>query len=181
MPVKSQYSAKAYSAIPSGIDVLNVIRSEASAAYQERVPVATHDNIAEVGNPIINFEATRNEFLNALVNRIGLVIITSRMYNNPLARFKKGLMSLGETVEEIYVNLIKSEPYYLVDDQGKSACQDEFERRLPDVLSAFHKRNRQDKYPVTIQNDDLRTAFLSYQGVEDLISKIIEAVYTSDQ
>ena len=181
MPVKSQYSAKAYSAIPSGIDVLNVIRSEASAAYQERVPVATQDNIAEVGNPIINFEATRNEFLNALVNRIGLVIITSRMYNNPLARFKKGLMSLGETVEEIYVNLIKSEPYYLVDDQGKSACQDEFERRLPDVLSAFHKRNRQDKYPVTIQNDDLRTAFLSYQGVEDLISKIIEAVYTSDQ
>lgn len=181
MPVKSKYAAKQYSSVPNGVQLLNVIRSDASQAYKDRVPEATQDNIAEIGNPILNYEATRNEFLDALVNRIGMVIITSRSYNNPLKRFKKGMMSLGETVEEIFVNIIKAEPYYLVDDQGKTAAQDEFERRLPNVLAAFHKRNRQDKYPVTIQNDDLRTAFLSYQGVEDLVSKIIEAVYTSDE
>lgn len=181
MPVKSKYAAAVYSAVPNGMQLLNVIRSDASQAYRDRVPEATQDNIAEIGNPILNYEATRNEFLDALVNRIGMVIITSRSYNNPLKRFKKGMMSLGETVEEIFVNIIKAEPYYLVDDQGKTAAQDEFERRLPNVLAAFHKRNRQDKYPVTIQNDDLRTAFLSYQGVEDLVSKIIEAVYTSDE
>lgn len=181
MPVKPKYSAAQYSAIPKGINILNVIHSEASQAYQERVPVATRDNIAEVGNPILNFEALQNEFLSALVNRIGLVIITSRSYNNPLKRFKKGLMSLGETVEEIFVNIIKAEPYYLVDDQGMSAAEDEFKRRIPDVRAVFHTRNRQDKYPVTIQNDDLRTAFLSYEGVENLVSKIIEAVYTSDE
>ena len=181
MPVKSKYAAAEYSAVPNGMQLLNVIRSDASQAYKDRVPEATQDNIAEIGNPILNYEATRNEFLDALVNRIGMVIITSRSYNNPLKRFKKGMMSLGETVEEIFVNIIKAEPYYLVDDQGKTAAQDEFERRLPNVLAAFHKRNRQDKYPVTIQNDDLRTAFLSYQGVEDLVSKIIEAVYTSDE
>ena len=181
MPVKSKYAAEQYSTVPNGMRLLNVIRSDASQAYRDRVPEATQDNIAEIGNPILNYEATRNEFLDALVNRIGMVIITSRSYNNPLKRFKKGMMSLGETVEEIFVNIIKAEPYYLVDDQGKTAAQDEFERRLPNVLAAFHKRNRQDKYPVTIQNDDLRTAFLSYQGVEDLVSKIIEAVYTSDE
>lgn len=181
MPVKSKYAAAEYSVVPNGMQLLNVIRSDASQAYKDRVPEATQDNIAEIGNPILNYEATRNEFLDALINRIGMVIITSRSYNNPLKRFKKGMMSLGETVEEIFVNIIKAEPYYLVDDQGKTAAQDEFERRLPNVLAAFHKRNRQDKYPVTIQNDDLRTAFLSYQGVEDLVSKIIEAVYTSDE
>lgn len=181
MPVKSKYAAEQYSTVPNGMQLLNVIRSDASQAYRDRVPEATQDNIAEIGNPILNYEATRNEFLDALVNRIGMVIITSRSYNNPLKRFKKGMMSLGETVEEIFVNIIKAEPYYLVDDQGKTAAQDEFERRLPNALAAFHKRNRQDKYPVTIQNDDLRTAFLSYQGVEDLVSKIIEAVYTSDE
>lgn len=181
MPVKSKYAAARYSDVPNGMRILNVIRSDASQAYKDRVPEATQDNIAEIGNPILNYETTRNEFLDALVNRIGMVIITSRSYNNPLKRFKKGMMSLGETVEEIFVNIIKAEPYYLVDDQGKTAAQDEFERRLPNVLAAFHKRNRQDKYPVTIQNDDLRTAFLSYQGVEDLVSKIIEAVYTSDE
>lgn len=181
MPVKPKYAAAQYSTVPKGIELLNVIRSEASQAYQDRVPVATQDNIAEVGNPILNFQAAQNEFLDALVNRIGMVIITSRSYNNPLKPFKRGLMSLGETVEEIFVNIIKAEPYYLVDDQGKTACEDEFGRRLPDVRAVFHTRNRQDKYPITIQNDDLRTAFLSYQGVEDLVSKIIEAVYTSDE
>lgn len=181
MPTKSKYAMAEYSSIPRGIDILNVIRSDASPQYKERVPVATQENIAEVGNPILNFQAVRNEFLDNLVNRIGLVIITSRSYNNPLKSFKKGLMSLGETVEEIFVNLIKAEPYYLVDDMGMSAAEDEFKRRIPDVRAVFHTRNRQDKYPVTIQNDDLRTAFLSYEGVENLVSKIIEAVYTSDE
>ena len=181
MPTKSKYARAEYSSIPRGIDMLNVIRSDASPQYQERVPVATQENIAEVGNPILNFQAIRNEFLDNLVNRIGLVIITSRSYNNPLKSFKKGLVSLGETVEEIFVNLIKAEPYYLVDDQGMTAAEDEFKRRIPDVRAAFHTRNRQDKYPITIENDDLRTAFLSYEGVENLVSKIIEAVYTSDE
>lgn len=181
MPTKSKYARAEYSSIPRGIDMLNVIRSDASPQYQERVPVATLENIAEVGNPILNFQAIRNEFLDNLVNRIGLVIITSRSYNNPLKSFKKGLVSLGETVEEIFVNLIKAEPYYLVDDQGMTAAEDEFKRRIPDVRAAFHTRNRQDKYPITIENDDLRTAFLSYEGVENLVSKIIEAVYTSDE
>lgn len=170
-----------YNEIPNGVNVLNAIRSSATTAYQERVPVATQDNINEVGNPILNYMAIQNEFLTNLVNRIAMVIISSRSYTNPLGEFKRGLLSLGETVEEIFVNIIKAEPYYLVDDEGKTACEDEFARRLPDVRAAFHQRNRQDKYPVTISNDDLRTAFLSYQGVEDLVSKIIEAVYTSDQ
>lgn len=102
MPTKSKYAMAEYSSIPRGIDILNVIRSDASPQYKERVPVATQENIAEVGNPILNFQAVRNEFLDNLVNRIGLVIITSRSYNNPLKSFKKGLMSLGETVEEIF-------------------------------------------------------------------------------
>ena len=181
MPVKPNEAAAKYSTVPKGMTILNVIRSEASQAYQDRVPVATQENIAEVGNPILKFEAHANEFLNALVNRIGLVIITSRMYNNPLKEFKRGEVTLGETVEEIFVNIIKAEPYYQVSAEGKTDCQDLYQRRLPDVKAVFHTRNRQDKYPVTISNDDLRAAFLSYQGVEDLVGKIIEAVYTSDE
>lgn len=181
MPVKPQYAAARYSEMPKGQAILNVIRANASSAYQERVPEATQDNIAEIGNPILKYQAVANEFLDALVNRIGLVLITSRSYNNPLKEFKRGEVTLGETVEEIFVNIIKAEPYYQVDAEGKTDCQDLYQRRLPDVKAVFHTRNRQDKYPVTISNDDLRAAFISYQGVEDLVAKIIEAVYTSDE
>lgn len=33
-------------------------------------------------------------------------------------------------------------------------------------------------YPVTIQDEDLRQAFLSIDGVQNLIAKIVDAVYT---
>lgn len=181
MPTIPKESASNYSSVPNGVQLLNVIRANASSEYKDRVPVATQENITDVGNPILSFQSTANEFLSALVNRIGLVLITNKTYNNPLKPFKKGMMTLGETVEEIFVNLIKAEPYYQVDTEGRTDCEDAFARRLPDVRAVFHTRNRQDKYPVTVSNDDLRTAFLSYQGVEDLVSKIITAVYTSDE
>lgn len=182
MPVKPTAAASKYSAMPNAVNVMNMIRATASTEYQNRVPVATQDNITEVGNPILQFPASLgNEFLSALVNRIGMVLITNKMYNNPLKPFKRGEMTLGETVEEIFVNIIKAEPYYQEATLGMTDCEDAFKRRLPDVKAVFHQRNRQDKYPVTISNDDLRTAFLSYQGIEDLVSKIITALYTSDE
>lgn len=181
MPVKPTYAAAKYSATPKGMDLLNVIRAEASNQYKEWIPQATQDNIKEVGNPILKYQAAANEFLSALVNRIGLVLITSRTYNNPLKPFKRGEITLGETIEEIFVNIIKAEPYYREDDLGMTNQEDLFKQRIPDVRAVFHSRNRQDKFPITISNDDLRTAFISYQGVEDLVGKMIEAVYTSDE
>lgn len=172
-------AAARYSSIPDGVKILNAIRAESSSQYQDRVPVATQDNIAAVGNPILNYENLTKEFVYGLITRISLTIITSRSYNNPLREFKRTL-PVGTTIQEIFVNIIKAEPYYEVDDLGMNDCEDLFKRRLPDLAQAFHERNRRDKYPITISDDDLRAAFLSYQGVENLVARIIEAVYTSD-
>lgn len=49
---------------------------------------------------MMTYEATQNEFLSALVNRIGRVIITSKSYTNPLRVFKKGILEYGETIEK---------------------------------------------------------------------------------
>lgn len=189
MPTMPKAAAAKYAATPNLVDMLNVIRDNASTAYQERVPEATQDNIAEVGNPIVTLPATLgNEFLSALANMISMQIITSKMYNNPLKEFKRGFLEYGETIEEIFVNLVKAEPYYLealkvnpgVGD-GMTDWEDALKRRLPDVMAVFHKRNRQDKYPVTVSNDDLRTAFLSYTNLGNLVIKIVEALYSSDE
>ena len=53
----------------------------------------------------------------------------------------------------------------------------EFKRALPDVKSAFHTMNWRVMYPVTIQDEDLRLAFLAESGVQDLVAKIVESVY----
>lgn len=57
----------------------------------------------------------------------------------------------------------------------------EFKRTLPDVRSAFHVMNWRVMYPVTIQDEDLSLAFLSIEGVQNLIGKIVDSVYTAAQ
>lgn len=84
----------------SGIDVLNAIRANASSTYQERIPVATQENIRQIGNAMMTYEATQNEFLSALVNRIGRVIITSKSYTNPLRVFKKEFLSMAKLLRK---------------------------------------------------------------------------------
>ena len=57
----------------TSVDILNAIRNSATANYRDYVPVATQstDSIRAIGAVIMNFPALQNEFLTALVNRIG--------------------------------------------------------------------------------------------------------------
>ena len=157
----------------STIDILNVIRQNASYDYQQNVPIVEKESdIPHVGEVIYGTPAFANQFINSLVNRIALVRSKSATFNNPYARLKKGYLEFGETVEEIFVQIAKVVKF----DPEKTNAR-EFKRTLPDVRSAFHTMNWRVMYPVTIQDDDLKRAFLSMAGVQDLIAKIVESVY----
>lgn len=160
----------------SSEEILNAIRNSASANYRNYVPVASlsQNNIKEIGLIIMNDAVLQNEFLSALVNRIGRVIVTSKMYSNPWARFKKGLLEYGETIEEVFVNIAKPFEYDPAVAESKV-----FKREIPDVRAAFHPLNYQKFYKSTIQREQLRQAFLSWQGIIDLIAKIVDAMYTA--
>lgn len=160
----------------SSVDILNAIRNNASVNYQNYVPVATPDaeSIKTIGTVIMDFPALQNEFLSALINRIGRVYLTSKLYENPWAMFKKGILEFGETVEEIFVDLAK--PYQYDPEVAESKV---FKREMPNVRSAFHVMNYQKFYKATIQQEQLRQAFLSWDGINELISKIVDALYTS--
>lgn len=159
----------------STIDILNVIRQNASYDYQQSVPVIEKANqIPHVGEIICGTPALANQFLNALVNRIALVRAQSITFNNPYSRLKKGYLEFGETVEDIFVNIAKVVDYDPDKGEGR-----EFKRSIPDIRSQFHIMNWRVMYPVTIQDEDLRRAFLSEQGVTDLIAKIVDSVYTA--
>lgn len=159
----------------NSVDVLNVIRNNASQNYKDYVPVATKDaeSLKQIGAIIMDYPSLQNEFLNALVNRIGRVIITSKMYSNPWSMFKKGFLDYGETIEEIFVNLAKPHQF-----DPAVAETNLFKREIPDVKAAFHVMNYQKFYKQTISDEQLRQAFLSWEGITDLIAKIVDAMYT---
>ena len=159
----------------SSVDVLNAIRNSASINYQNYVPVATPDaqSIRDIGAVIMDEPQLQNEFINAIVARIGKVIITNKLYENPWEKFKKGIVELGEKIEDIFVELAKPHNF----DPEKSE-KEVFKRELPDVRSTFYVMNYQKFYKQTISRAELKTAFLSWDGVTSLISKVITAMYT---
>ena len=159
----------------STLDILNVIRANASYDYQQNVPVVeTANDIPKVGEIIYGTPAFANQFLNSLINRIATVRIQSATFNNPYSALKKGYLEFGETVEDIFVGIINAVEY-----TPEKGAEREFKRSLPDVKSAFHVMNWRVMYPVTIQDEDLYQAFLSLDGVTSLIANIVEQVYTS--
>lgn len=173
-------------------DILNVARAEIGGEYASIVPRAVKPgdtlpngktatmqdailSLRGIGEAMESYQPLQNSFLNNLVNRIAMVIIQSRLYENPWNFFKKGIMTYGETIEEIFVNLAK--PY-----QYKGAAEEEqnpFKTFLPDVKTRFHSLNFRKVYPITVSNDELRTAFLSWGGITDLIGRIIDSIYTA--
>lgn len=159
----------------STLDILNVIRANASLEYQNTVPAVTQvSDIPKVGEVIYGTPAFANQFINALVNRIALVRVQSATFNNPYAILKKGYLEFGETVEDIFVQIAQ-----VVDYSAEKAAARELKRTMPDVKSAFHAMNWRVMYPVTIQDEDLKLAFRSAEGVQDLIARIVDSVYTA--
>lgn len=159
----------------SSVDILNAIRNNASTQYQNKIPVATADAdvIKSIGAVLMDYPTLLNEFTNALINRIGRVYIQSKLYENPLAVLKKGILEFGESTEEIFIAMAKANQY-----DPEFAETNVFKREIPDIKSAFHVINYKKFFKTTVQEQDWKRAFLSIEGVTDVLEKTIEQLYT---
>ena len=160
----------------NSVAVLNAIRNSATVNYKTYVPVATADpeSIRTIGAIIMDSPSLQNEFLNSLYNRIGRVIVESKQWENPWSVFKKGVLEFGETIESVFVDMAKPFQY-----DPAVAENTIFKREIPNVRATFYVMNYQKFYKSTIQNNDLKLAFMSWEGVTDLIAKIVESMYTA--
>jgi hypothetical protein len=157
------------------ITVLNTVWENGSTEYQTRIPLATRDNITAVGNSIITYAPAMNEFLDALVNKISLQIVASKMANNKLAIFKKGMIEYGSDIEEIFTGMAAAQRFDVT-----TAETEVFKRAQPDVQAIFHRVNREDFYKTTIEESQIRRAFLSNDGLGKVVASIVNSLYSGD-
>lgn len=155
------------------IDILNNIRANASEEYQNRIPEATQENIAAVGNALQTYTMLYNEFCAALVNKIGKSIIEQKLFENKLARFKSGALTTAQDVEEIFIEMAKAEGSY--DKDGSNPLG---RRNPPDVKTLYHRLNRQDYYAVSIGDIDFIRVFRSEATLDAFIAGLINSVYS---
>lgn len=159
-----------------GVKTFNLIRQNASTVFMETVPSASEDNIASLANILFDsaYQPQLNEFVNALINRIGLTVVNNKMFENPLAMFKKGSVPLGTDIQELYENPAEAEQYEI----SNTAMAKVLTINNPDTKVAYYRRNRQDKYKKTITREALQGAFVSWDKFESYVGSIINSLYS---
>ena len=155
------------------ISVLNNIRANSSAEYQERIPEATQENIQSIGNALQTYTPLYNEFSTKLLCKIGKTMIESKLFKNRLACFKSGTIVNDQDVEEIFVEMAKSEGAY--DPNGSNPLG---RRATQDDHVVYHRKNRADKYVVSIGDLDFRRVFRSEATLDAYITKKINALFS---
>lgn len=164
------------------VNMANTVRTLAGNDFANAVPVATRTNISSYATPILEISSLRNMFVNTLVQRIGFEFIHNKRYNNPLARFKKGSTPLGGIVEEIGTNPVESQGFssdgYIRTPDGQILTP--LNKRTPDTKVLYHTINREDQYPISISRQQLQTAFVSWEKLDDFISSVMSAMYSGD-
>lgn len=173
MPTLPKVTTKAVSDLNMQ-NVVNAVRNDASDFFKSHtLAVANQADLRVLYAQMQAYDSLTNEFMSILWSRIAKVIITSKLFRNPLGFLKKGEVELGEVIEEAFINPAKPHIY---DEEG---VPDEATlRREPgEIYSAFYIMNYKVFYKTTVFNDNMRTYFLSWDGLERLIAKMTESLY----
>lgn len=144
--------------------------------FQQRIPEPTQGSIDATVKAL--FDPTNrnlyNQFVDALVMRIGDTYVHQHSFKNPLSVFKKSKLMYGSTVQEMIPKWIKAHSY--TDD-----AEDVFKMNRPDVATWYHSVDRRDRYDITIVDAELRTAFTDTYGLNKLIASFLQLPINADE
>ena len=158
-------------------EILNTIRANASTEYQERVPEALGVG-GNVSNVFHQYPTMKNEFLNALTNKIARTLFYSKVFDNPLKALHKGMLPYGHSLEQLFVNMAESKGFWQHWDTTGDAVKDLVGMKKPDIKTLYIQRNFAYKYKTTISDEQLRTAFTEQNGLSRLIEQVVSSVYS---
>lgn len=156
--------------------IINQVFLRATSDYQQRIPQATQGTIAQTVRKLFDIQNRPylNQFMDILVNRIGFTYVHQQSWDNPLSVFKRPKLNYGSTIQEIIPAWVKAHQY-----------RDDVETLLkmyrPEAGVNYHTQNRRDKYPITVNAEELRSAFVDEYGLNQLVAGIMQAPINSDE
>ena len=144
--------------------------------FQQRVPDPTISGIKATMDALFQPMNGQylNQFMDILVNRIGFTYVRQQSYKNPLSVFKGTKLTYGSTIQEIAPKWIKAHSY---DDQNETLLK----LHRPEAEVWYHSQNRRDQYPISVNVDELRTAFTEETGLNKLVASIMTVPQNSDE
>lgn len=163
------------------ITFLNAVRATASADYKERVPTATQTNITEIMTTIMTYSATKEEFTDTILNKIVRTKVMNKAYENSLKFFKKEPLPFGKTIETVFVDLIKAKNFNENFGTEDSAAGSLLSKEKPVVKVEYYSENFKHKYKLSISDEQLKSAFMSAEGLSQMTQGLIRSATSSSE
>lgn len=157
--------------------ILNAIRNESDLFRTSTPLVENADTAKAFGDFITGSGRYKEQFWGILVNRIGMTLATGREFKNKLAQFRRGKLNMGDIIQSIWVDLVSPEGW----TSDVASPGDVYKVNKPDARVSMSAVNSQLYYEITKNDTELSYAFVSENGLYDLISKITERLITSEQ
>ena len=156
--------------------ILEKVWLSATSDYQQRIPPVTQGNIDATVKALFDPMNRQyfNIFMDILINRIAFTYVRGKRWENKLAVFKGQKINYGSTIQEIAPKWIKAHSYSV---DAATLLQ----LNKPEAEVWYHSQNRQDKYPISVSYDALRTAFVDEYGINNFIAQVMEVPYNSDE
>lgn len=114
-----------------------------------------------------------NHFVDYLVKVPAFQYTRAQSFENGLKAFVKKV-NFGGSVFENQVGWVKERSFDNVDSRI-------LQTYFPEGAQAYHTQNRQGVFPVTVNRDDLRTAFQDEYGLNAFAAQISQAPINSDE
>lgn len=168
-------------ALRSGTTNEQLLQSAINAAamgYKKRIPAPTQAGIDRTLDYLAQHRDLWNPICTSLLNQLVPIFATQKSWTNPLAEFKKGMIEFGNGVEEIQTGLLKAASY---DPNDAVDAKLIFGREDFRVETAFHTKNRLDRYKVSVEKALIQSAFLNGGSIAELVDRQTQAPYESDQ
>lgn len=163
------------------VQFLNAIRAVASAEYKERIPTATQSNIQNIMTTVMSYSTTKEEFTNTILNKIVRTKVLNKAYENSLKFFKKEPLPFGKTIEAVFVDLIKSKNFNENFGTGGSQASSLLEKEIPTVKVEYYSENFKHKYKLSISDEQLKSAFMSAEGLSQMTQGLIRTATSSSE
>lgn len=166
--------------------VFNAIRRDLSAEFKDKIDVATAENIKQLGDIIIDYPTHKNEFINALMNKVAQTVINIKSYKSKYAEFRKERLNYGESIEMIFFDMVKGKNF---NENFKSNDASEGTGNLQESLLAMQHNNNvgvqyvtqnyKVKWKETITNVEFRKMFYNENGLMNFVNAKIQAILNS--
>ena len=163
------------------IQFLNAIRAVSSAEYKDRIPTATQTNIQNIMTTIMSYSTTKEEFTNTILNKIVKTKVLNKAYENSLKFFKKEPLPFGKTIEGVFVDLIKAKNFNENFGTGDNEATSLLAKEKAPVKVEYYSENFKHKYKLSISDEQLKSAFMSADGLSQMTQGLIRSATSSSE